>query len=186
MEFPSTNPDAMPLIVGKKMMTKLSMGNNDAVGGQNMSSFALKQMTKMGWSAGKGLGKTEQGITTYVRVKQRKENEGIGTENTAIEERKDQWWYNVYDQSAKKGQDKKDKKKKKKDKKTKKDKQTKFSIPTDAELFKATGGKLFGRRSYGSCVGKLKRDQIAEDQSQIAQSTGDGVPGSGVKKLKTK
>jgi len=150
------------------------MANNDAVGGQNMSSFALKQMTKMGWSAGKGLGKTEQGITTYMRVKQRKENEGIGTENNAIEERKDQWWYNVYDQSAKKGQDKKDKKKKKKkDKKTKKDKQTKSSIPTDAELFKATGGKLFGRRSYGSCAGKLKRDQIAEDNSQVAQRTGD-------------
>lgn len=162
------------------------MANNDAVGGQNMSSFALKQMTKMGWSAGKGLGKPEQGITTYVRVKQRKENEGIGTENTVIEERKDQWWYNVYDQSAMKGHDKKDKKKKKKDKKTKKDTQTKSSILTDAELFKATtGGKLFGRRSYGSCAGKLKRDQIAEDHnSQIAQRTGDSMQSSGVKKLK--
>lgn len=100
-----------------------------------------------------------------------------------MEETKNQWWYNAYDRIAHKIQidasseneddvdaAKKAKKKAKKELKKKRKRETdaaedggadkKFRIPTDEELFKATGGKLFGRRAYGSCTGKLKRDEL--------------------------
>ncbi|TMW65513.1 hypothetical protein Poli38472_008155 [Pythium oligandrum] len=180
---------AVPL-VGKKYMNKLgSMVNESAA--SEISAFARKQMEKMGWTDGKGLGKDEQGMTTYVRVKKREENMGVGGETVKVEQQQNQWWYNVYDKLAdkikiaadsddeasgkrnKKKKSKKEKKSKKKSKKRprasdaseeegdeKKENTKKFRVPTDEELFAATGGKLFGRRAYGSCNGKLKRDQL--------------------------
>jgi Pin2-interacting protein X1 len=196
---------SMP-IVGKKLMAKLGgMVNESAASG--VSDFARRQMEKMGWTEGKGLGKKEQGIVTHVRVKKREEFMGVGVEKVKVEEQQNQWWYNVYDKLANKIQidpdsddektkDKKKKSKKKnrmkKQKKKNKKKENKrkrssdseadnssnfelkdqltkkkqqkttnpFRIPTDEELFAATGGKLFGRRAYGSCAGKLKRDQL--------------------------
>lgn len=104
-----------------------------------------------------------------------------------MEEQKNQWWYNAYDKIADKikiaadsddeGAKKKSSKKKSSKKKRKRDEESvnadaagdasaarekKFRIPTDEELFAATGGKLFGRRAYGSCNGKLKRDELLQ------------------------
>lgn len=110
----------------------------------------------------------------------------VGVEKVKVEETKNQWWYNAYDKIAHKIQidassdeendeddadavAKKAKKKAKKELKKKRKREEaaedggaekKFRIPTDEELFKATGGKLFGRRAYGSCNGKLKRDEL--------------------------
>ncbi|KAJ0399775.1 hypothetical protein P43SY_010562 [Pythium insidiosum] len=179
---------AVPL-VGKKYMKQLgAMVNENAASA--MSAFARKQMEKMGWSEGKGLGKDEQGMKTYVRVKKREESMGIGVEAVKVQEQQNQWWYNVYDkladkikiaadsddEASKKKSKKKDKKKSKKKSKKRarsdsdsdddsaedsdKKPAKKFRVPTDEELFAATGGKLFGRRAYGSCVGKLKRDEL--------------------------
>ncbi|GLD92267.1 hypothetical protein PINS_up000800 [Pythium insidiosum] len=206
---------AVPL-VGKKYMKQLgAMVNENAASA--MSAFARKQMEKMGWSEGKGLGKNEQGMATYVRVKKREESMGIGVEAVKVQEQQNQWWYNVYDKladkikiaadsdddaegeskSAKKKSKKKDKKKSKKKSKKRarsdsdsdddseesgeKKAAKKFRIPTDEELFAATGGKLFGRRAYGSCVGKLKRDELlvkgklagSSASSSAATSSGD-------------
>jgi hypothetical protein len=36
-----------------------------------MSSFARRQMEKMGWKDGEGLGKNKDGVTTFVRVSRR-------------------------------------------------------------------------------------------------------------------
>ncbi|KAL3662169.1 hypothetical protein V7S43_012969 [Phytophthora oleae] len=141
------------------------MANESAAA--EVSDFARRQMEKMGWSAGKGLGKNEQGVKSYVKVKRREELQGVGAEKKEVQEQGNQWWYNVYDRMASKivvdasDEEKNDKKKKKKEKKDKKRKrEDKFRIPTDEELFAATGGKLFGRRAYGSCKGKLKRDEL--------------------------
>ncbi|DAZ99464.1 TPA: hypothetical protein N0F65_001649 [Lagenidium giganteum] len=208
-------------LVGKKLMGKLgSMVNESAAAG--VSAFARRQMEKMGWTEGKGLGKDEQGMKSHVKVKKREDLMGVGVEKMNVEEHKTQWWYNVYDNLAtkikvaadsddeaaaankksKKKDKKKDKKKKKQKKSTKKreressddsdedddvsadnkenvaKKGDKYRPPTDEELFKATGGKLFGRRAYGSCTGKLKRDalQLAGKfkASTIASSSGSG------------
>lgn len=63
-------------LVGKKFLNQLEMSNNDSIGSE-LSEFAKKQMAKMGWSTGKGLGKTEQGITTHVKVKKKRDNSGV-------------------------------------------------------------------------------------------------------------
>ncbi|KAL3665918.1 hypothetical protein V7S43_009338 [Phytophthora oleae] len=56
-----------------------------AVGGmQNMawasdtSKFGFKMLVKMGWSAGKGVGKDLQGQATHVKIARRSENLGVG------------------------------------------------------------------------------------------------------------
>ncbi|GMF12208.1 unnamed protein product [Phytophthora lilii] len=161
---------ALPL-VGKKLLSKLGGMANEGAAAE-VSDFARRQMEKMGWSAGKGLGKNEQGMKSHVKVKRREELQGVGAEKQEAKEQQNQWWYNVYDRMASKIQvdaysdeeDEKKKKKKEKKRKRKEDKQDsanqKFRIPTDEELFAATGGKLFGRRAYGSCKGKLKRDEL--------------------------
>ncbi|KAG6594272.1 uncharacterized protein IUM83_17841 [Phytophthora cinnamomi] len=170
---------ALPL-VGKKLMSRLGGMANESAAAE-VSDFARRQMEKMGWSAGKGLGKNEQGVKSHVKVKRREELQGVGAEKKAVQEQGNQWWYNVYDRMASKivvdassdeegeGSSEKQKKKKKKDKKKDKKRKRldenespnqKFRIPTDEELFAATGGKLFGRRAYGSCKGKLKRDEM--------------------------
>ncbi|CAK4632621.1 hypothetical protein LEN26_016528 [Aphanomyces euteiches] len=151
-------------IVGKKFQAKLGGMANEAVASE-VSSFAKRQMAKMGWTEGKGLGKNEQGMATHIRVKRRDENMGVGVESKEKEDASNQWWYNVYNNVANKivveaSDDESDAKSKKKKKKDKKRKVDALDEPTDEQLFAATGGKLFGRRAYGSCKGKLMRDAI--------------------------
>lgn len=63
-------------IFGKKFMSKLGgMANEEAA--SSVSAFARRQMEKMGWKEGKGLGKEEQGVVTHVRVKKREESMGV-------------------------------------------------------------------------------------------------------------
>lgn len=56
-----------------------------ALGGmQNMawaadtSKFGYKMLVKMGWAAGKGVGKELQGQATHVKIARRSENLGVG------------------------------------------------------------------------------------------------------------
>jgi Pin2-interacting protein X1 len=192
---------AVPL-VGKKLMNRLGGMANEGAAAE-VSDFAKRQMEKMGWSKGKGLGKNEQGVKSHVKVKRREELQGVGAEKVAVQEIQNQWWYNVYDRMASKividasdeeeGDEKKRKKKEKKDKKRKREeKKDKFRIPTDEELFAATGGKLFGRRAYGSCSGKLKRDELQlQKAKQEEEPVTDGSDASEkerkrAKKLKKK
>lgn len=46
----------------------------------------------MGWTEGKGLGKSEQGINTHIVAKKRKDEEGLGQEGALAAEMGDQWW----------------------------------------------------------------------------------------------
>ncbi|KAF4324434.1 hypothetical protein JM18_000377 [Phytophthora kernoviae] len=163
---------------GKKLMSRLGGMANESAAAE-VSDFAKRQMEKMGWSKGKGLGKNEQGVKSHVKVKRREELQGVGAEKKEVQEQGNQWWYNVYDRMASKividasddeDKSKKKKKKSKKDKKRKReaaaDGEKKYRVPTDEELFAATGGKLFGRRAYGSCNGKLKRDEMQMKKSK--------------------
>ena len=176
-----TTQDAAVPLVGKKLRSTLSaMANESASIG--VSAFARLQMAKMGWAVGKGLGKHEQGVQSHVKVKRRVELQGVGAEKKEVHEQQKQWWYNVYDSVASKivvddelsGADEADRAKKKRKRARRLERQTSGNkrkdrpeqvqcgvrIPTAEELFAATGGKLFGRRAYGSCNGKLKRDKL--------------------------
>ncbi|RHY35079.1 hypothetical protein DYB32_000433 [Aphanomyces invadans] len=174
----------MPL-VGKKFQAKLGGMANEAVA-SGVSSFAKRQMEKMGWTEGKGLGKDEQGMATHIKVKRREENMGVGVETKEKEDQSNQWWYNVYNNVASKivvdpSSDDETKKAKKAKKKAKKELKRKLEAnesnlidePTDEQLFAATGGKLFGRRAYGSCKGKLMRDAI-QTGKVVTDTVGDG------------
>ncbi|CAI5742970.1 unnamed protein product [Hyaloperonospora brassicae] len=186
-----TTQDAAVPLVGKKLRSTLSaMANESASIG--VSAFARLQMAKMGWAVGKGLGKHEQGVQYHVKVKRRVELQGVGAEKKEVHEQQKQWWYNVYDSVASKivvdeelsDADETDRAKKKRKRARRLERQTsgnkrkdrpeqvqcEVRIPTAEELFAATGGKLFGRRAYGSCNGKLKRDELQLQKAKLQES----------------
>uniref|UniRef100_A0AAV1U5Y2 G-patch domain-containing protein n=1 Tax=Peronospora matthiolae TaxID=2874970 RepID=A0AAV1U5Y2_9STRA len=187
-----TAQDAGVPIMGKSFRSQLgAMANESASIG--VSAFARLQMEKMGWSVGKGLGKHEQGVQSHVKVKRRKELQGVGAEKKEVREEHKQWWYNVYDSVASKivvddelsaaDEPERERKRRKKARRLEKKlsgnnrkeghEQVHYEarIPTAEELFAATGGKLFGRRAYGSCNGKLKRNelQLQKIEAQASQ-----------------
>ena len=63
--------------MNKKTINKLGSQLNEH-NSMGISSFALKQMTRMGWSEGKGLGAEEDGRTDIIRAKKREQGEGLG------------------------------------------------------------------------------------------------------------
>lgn len=74
-------------------------------------------MAKMGWAEGQGLGKDLQGRSTYVQVKKKDDNAGLGKERAQQNNVNDQWYFNAFDSAlAKMGGKKKKKKKSKKSK----------------------------------------------------------------------
>jgi len=61
---------------------KQSAGRHgDEFWAEEKSNFGLKMMSKMGWEKGKGLGKKEAGITSFVRAKKKDDTLGIGATN---------------------------------------------------------------------------------------------------------
>lgn len=82
-------------------------------------------MAKMGWAEGQGLGKDMQGRSSYVQVKKKDDNSGLGKEKAQQNKVNDQWYFDAFDSAVAnmggKKRKKSDKKKKKKaDKKNKK------------------------------------------------------------------
>ena len=45
------------------------------------NNFGFKMLNQMGWTAGKGLGKEESGISEFIKVKRRTQRAGIGAES---------------------------------------------------------------------------------------------------------
>lgn len=82
----------------KKTIAKLGTTLKENGGGTTYSSFARRQMEKMGWTEGKGLGRNEDGITNHIKVKKKDENEGLGSkeENTQV---KEDWWQDSFSQN---------------------------------------------------------------------------------------
>ena len=150
------------ILVGKKMLSKLGSSMSELTSGSR-ETFGKKMLQKMGWSEGKGLGKSEQGVTSHVRVKKREEAAGIGANEP--EKMDDQWWHNVYNSAAASVPTGKKKKKKKKGALAK-------APPTDEELFAACGGARLGMRARGSCNGKL----LQGTAGSIKCSTSDSFP----------
>jgi Pin2-interacting protein X1 len=131
-----TSGSTMLDLAGSKLRKKLGSSLQESAAAPT-SDFAYKQLQKMGWTEGTGLGKKRDGIKTHIRVTKRAEQTGIGTEKAAAEQRAagESWWKDsLSDTLAKIGKKKKGSKKRKKE----------F---TDEELFEATGGARFGMRA---------------------------------------
>jgi Pin2-interacting protein X1 len=127
-------------LAGKKLSRKLSSSLQESVS-TPVSDFAVRQLQKMGWREGTGLGKKRDGMKTHVKVIKRQDSAGLGTERQAAAKREAeaQWWQESLGDTLEKlaGSSKKSKKNKKKQKK----------VYTDEELFEATGGARFGMRA---------------------------------------
>ncbi|KAL7440611.1 hypothetical protein ACHAXM_007374 [Skeletonema potamos] len=138
-------------------------------------SFAKRQLEKMGWTEGTGLGKRRDGMKEHVKIKQREEEMGLGREKMKAQEVADVWWKDsVGDtlarlQKKKSAKDDKEKKSKKKKKNDKKEKIKKHF--TDEELFEATGGARFGStsgaRANRSQHGKWKRSESGHELTEL-------------------
>jgi Pin2-interacting protein X1 len=170
------NPANM-VVLNRKTIAKMGASMGEGAGSKP-SAFALKQMEKMGWTEGQGLGKDGDGIKTHIKIKKREDATGLGAEK--IDEPAmgaDNWWHDAFSSSAKifkhAGSSEKEKKKKeKKEKKTAKkkklinggneDDELDNAAPTYEELFAATGGARLGMRARADQTGKLKRTEVAD------------------------
>ena len=126
------------------------------------SEFAKRQLERMGWKEGNGLGKDRQGRAAPIIVKQRSDvTGGLGIEKEKVRQVQqtiqDEWWKDALGDTLSKLCDKKEKKKKRKrgtgadNKNSEVDTSTETTkrkkIFTDEELFIATGGARFGMRA---------------------------------------
>ena len=126
------------------------------------SDFAKRQLERMGWKQGNGLGKDRQGRAAPIIVKQRSDvTGGLGIEKEKVRQVQqtiqDEWWKDALGDTLSKLCDKKEKKKKRKrgtiaDSKNSEEHTNTETIQrkkvfTDEELFIATGGARFGMRA---------------------------------------
>jgi hypothetical protein len=124
-------------LAGSKLRKQLSSSLQESASAPT-SAFAVKQLEKMGWTEGTGLGKKRNGITTHIKVKRRIESAGLGTEKQGTEKliANETWWKDSVGDTLAKLSSKSKKKKSKRRKEF-----------TDEELFEATGGARFGMRA---------------------------------------
>mmetsp|Transcript_5382 Transcript_5382/g.11058 ORF Transcript_5382/g.11058 Transcript_5382/m.11058 type:complete len:252 (+) Transcript_5382:14-769(+) len=155
---------SMSQLAGSKLRKKMSGSFQEHVSAPT-SDFAVKQLEKMGWTAGTGLGKKRDGVVSHIKVKKREENSGLGIEKHKVEMQRasDDWWKSSLGDTLAKLGSKKGKKKKKEAKKE-------F---TDEELFEATGGARFGMRAGKSRnLAKWRRteSEISSDAARPVES----------------
>lgn len=163
-------------LCGSKLRGKLGGVLNESAATSLLSSnnsFAKRQLEKMGWTEGTGLGKRRDGMKEHIKIKQREDEMGLGREKMKAMEVADVWWKDsVGDtlaklQKRKSNSTNKDGKKEKKSKKKKKsDRKERKRHFTDEELFEATGGARFGMRAQRRAEGKWKRTESGEELLQ--------------------
>ena len=160
-------------LCGSKLRGKLGAVLNESAATSLLSSnnsFAKRQLEKMGWTEGTGLGKRRDGMKEHIKIKQREDEMGLGREKMKAMEVADVWWKDSVGDTLAKLQKRKssstnkdDKKEKKSKKKKKSDKKERKRHYTDEELFEATGGARFGMRAQRRAEGKWKRTESGEE-----------------------
>jgi len=140
-------------LCGSKLRSKLGSTLNESVSAP-VSSFAQRQLVKMGWREGSGLGKNSQGMSSHIKVKKREEELGLGATNTDLPN-SDEWWNNSVADTLSRLSSSNKKKIRKKVKKF-----------TDDELFRATGGARFGMRAQRRSEGKWARSEKSTESQE--------------------
>lgn len=139
------------------------------------SEFAKRQLERMGWTEGSGLGKERQGRATPILVHKRSdETGGLGIEQEKARITKHavqtEWWKDTLGDTLAKLGGSNSKKKRKLDTSTRKKSDTRSTkrTYTDEELFVATGGARFGMRA-GITRNQAKWRRTEERESRLLQ-----------------
>ncbi|XP_012680226.2 PIN2/TERF1-interacting telomerase inhibitor 1 isoform X1 [Clupea harengus] len=69
----------MSMLAEPRRKKKWSVDPRNTTWSKDESKFGHKMLERMGWSKGKGLGKTEQGSTEHIKVKLKSNTLGLGT-----------------------------------------------------------------------------------------------------------
>ncbi|XP_036942470.1 PIN2/TERF1-interacting telomerase inhibitor 1 [Acanthopagrus latus] len=69
----------MSMLAEPRRKQKWSVDPRNSAWSKDDSKFGQKMLERMGWSKGKGLGRTEQGSTDHIKVKVKNDNYGLGT-----------------------------------------------------------------------------------------------------------
>jgi Pin2-interacting protein X1 len=157
------------MLLSKKTVLKLGSQMNENAACKP-SSFAMKQMEKMGWTEGKGLGKTESGISKHITITKREEAAGLGTEKLKadVHDASETWWHDAFTVNLKHMKNKHEKKSKSGSKKRKAEEEASDAPPSYDDLFKATGGARLGMRARADQKGKLKRTEGLESEEKAS------------------
>ncbi|XP_077408404.1 PIN2/TERF1-interacting telomerase inhibitor 1 isoform X1 [Vanacampus margaritifer] len=75
----------MSMLAEPRRKVKWSVDPRNSTWSNDESKFGQKMLERMGWSKGKGLGRSEQGATDHVKVKVKNNNYGLGV-NTSHED----------------------------------------------------------------------------------------------------
>ena len=99
-------------LLSKKTIAKLGSKVNDHNNNGNsikLSDFALKQMKKMGWNEGEGLGRHSDGIKHHIVIKKRENSIGLGSDVVDINSNgptndidvDESWWNKTFSNNLK-------------------------------------------------------------------------------------
>ncbi|XP_034755937.1 PIN2/TERF1-interacting telomerase inhibitor 1 [Etheostoma cragini] len=69
----------MSMLAEPRRKQKWSVDPRNSTWSKDDSKFGQKMLERMGWSKGKGLGRSEQGSTDHIKVKLKNDNYGLGT-----------------------------------------------------------------------------------------------------------
>ncbi|GAA6111036.1 PIN2/TERF1-interacting telomerase inhibitor 1 [Tachysurus ichikawai] len=69
----------MSMLAEPRRKQKWSVDPRNSAWSNDESKFGQKMLERMGWSKGKGLGKSEQGATEHIKVKVKNNSLGLGT-----------------------------------------------------------------------------------------------------------
>ncbi|XP_035534540.1 PIN2/TERF1-interacting telomerase inhibitor 1 isoform X2 [Morone saxatilis] len=69
----------MSMLAEPRRKQKWSVDPRNSAWSKDESKFGQKMLERMGWSKGKGLGRSEQGSTDHIKVKVKNNNYGLGT-----------------------------------------------------------------------------------------------------------